>query len=206
MSNTELWDKVCKTDPAATTRVSQRGGFTAIDAYSQIHRATEVFGPVGTGWGWEVEWDHSIAGVISADVRLWYTQDGKRSELPVSGATHLEGQPRQDSDAKKKALTDAITKGLSYLGFNADVFLGKFDDNKYVAEMKAEFHPAAETITEEQARDISTLLKDTGSDLDAFLKWVSTGARNNVAAVERIPAKAYDSCIKALERKQRDHP
>ena len=25
---------------------------------------------------------------------------------------------------------------LSFLGFNADVFLGKFDDNKYVADMK----------------------------------------------------------------------
>ena len=25
-----------------------------------------------------------------------------------------------------------LTKGLSKLGFNADVFMGRFDDNKYV--------------------------------------------------------------------------
>ena len=27
------------------------------------------------------------------------------------------------------------------MGFNADIFLGKFDDNKYVNQMKEEFKP-----------------------------------------------------------------
>ena len=39
-------------------------------------------------------------------------------------------------------MTDAITKALSHLGFNADVFLGKFDDNAYVTAMRAEFDQA----------------------------------------------------------------
>ena len=30
------------------------------------------------------------------------------------------------------SLKKVATKGLSKLGFNADVFMGKFDDNKYV--------------------------------------------------------------------------
>ena len=33
--------------------------------------------------------------------------------------------------------TDARSKALSTLGFNSDIFEGKFDDNKYVAEMRA---------------------------------------------------------------------
>lgn len=37
-----------------------------------------------------------------------------------------------DDDCIKKVQTDAITKGLSRLGFNADVFMGRFDGNKYV--------------------------------------------------------------------------
>jgi hypothetical protein len=40
------------------------------------------------------------------------------------------------NDWSKKVATDALTKGLSLLGFNADVFLGKFEDNKYVQELK----------------------------------------------------------------------
>lgn len=222
MTNTELWDKVCKTDPAATKQFNRGGGFkgTATNATWLAKRATEVFGPMGIGWGIEVVDEEILDGhaiseqdrerIHKVRIKLWYDLDGKKGEVTHFGQTTLVGKnkygPFTDEEAPKKSLTDAMTKCLSMLGFASDVHLGLFDDNKYVAEMKAEFHPAAETITEEQARDINTLLKDTGSDLDAFLKWVSTGARNNVAAVERIPAKAYDSCIKALERKQRDHP
>jgi hypothetical protein len=32
------------------------------------------------------------------------------------------------------AITDGLTKGISHLGFNADVFLGEMDGNKYVAD------------------------------------------------------------------------
>ena len=36
-------------------------------------------------------------------------------------------------------MTDAMTKAFSHLGMSADVFLGKFDDSKYVEQMKQEF-------------------------------------------------------------------
>lgn len=42
-----------------------------------------------------------------------------------------------DEEAPKKSLTDAIGKALSMLGFCADVYLGLFDDNKYVNDRKA---------------------------------------------------------------------
>jgi len=35
--------------------------------------------------------------------------------------------------------TDELSKGLSKLGFNSDVFEGLFDDNKYVQQMMKEF-------------------------------------------------------------------
>jgi hypothetical protein len=44
-----------------------------------------------------------------------------------------------DKDGPKKAITDAKTKALPELGFNADIFLGRFDDNKYLAEVEREF-------------------------------------------------------------------
>ena len=44
-----------------------------------------------------------------------------------------------DDEAPKKAMTDAMTKAFSHLGMSADVFLGKFDDSKYVEQMKQEF-------------------------------------------------------------------
>jgi len=44
-----------------------------------------------------------------------------------------------DDEAPKKAMTDALTKAFSHLGVSADVFLGLFDNNKYVADMKEKF-------------------------------------------------------------------
>ena len=43
-----------------------------------------------------------------------------------------------DSEFAKKSLTDALTKAASWLGFSADIHLGKFDDVRYVQERAAE--------------------------------------------------------------------
>jgi hypothetical protein len=55
------------------------------------------------------------------------------------GATTFVGEDKNgvftDEEAPKKSLTDALTKALSMWGFSADVFLGLYDDNKYVASL-----------------------------------------------------------------------
>jgi hypothetical protein len=137
--NMRIWDAVSKTNPANTKTVNQRGGFTAINANSQIMEATRQFGPIGIGWGY-------IAGdpifhetLLFVQVTLWH---GDRTNTfgPVLGCEEWkDAKGRIDSDAGKKATTDAVTKLLSQLGFNADVFLGLYDDQKYVAELKREF-------------------------------------------------------------------
>ncbi len=138
MENREIWDKVSKTDPNHTKVVDFGRKFNTIDAYSQIEKATEMFGPVGVGWGWtakETITDRYI--LIKCD--FWFKCDGNISRFDTyECAELLSAKGRFDSDAPKKALTGAITKALSYLGFNADVFLGKFDDLKYIQERKAE--------------------------------------------------------------------
>jgi hypothetical protein len=41
-----------------------------------------------------------------------------------------------DDECYKKIQTDALTKALSRLGFNADIFMGLWDDNRYVEQVK----------------------------------------------------------------------
>jgi len=156
--NLSIWRAVEKTDPAHTKQVNQRGGFTAISANYQIMKATETFGPVGIGWGY-------IAGdpifhetLMFVPVTLWH---GDRSNTfgPMLGCEEWkDGKGRIDSDVSKKATTDALTKLLSHLGFNADVFLGRFDDSKYVDQMRKEFaekkpEPDAATLINDEQRD-----------------------------------------------------
>src|SRR5574343_1175306 len=66
MSKTALWEKVCNTDPNYTKEFSRGGGFkgTAINPTYQYMKATEVFGPVGMGWGWRIEKEDYIEGAI----------------------------------------------------------------------------------------------------------------------------------------------
>lgn len=137
--NLRIWNAVSKTNPAHTKKVNQRGGFTSISASYQILAATEQFGPIGIGWGYETLLPIIDQGLIIVCVTIWH---GSRENTfgPIPGCSDLlDHKGKVDSDAPKKAMTDGITKGLSQLGFNADVFLGKFDDNKYVAQMTREF-------------------------------------------------------------------
>ena len=136
IDNMEIWDSVCTTDPDHTKHVGQRGGFTAIDAMYQIQEATKQFGPAGVGWGFDYELIFPPNDTVIASVTLWH--GNKDQTVHQAGQKKLNQSNGPDEDAVKKAITDGLTKCLSYLGFNADVFLGKFDDSKYVEDLRRE--------------------------------------------------------------------
>ena len=169
--NMKLWQSVETTDPKYTTRVNQRGGFTAIGAQYQLRTATETFGPIGYGWGVRDEkierWEDVGLAVYTAI--LWYVREGiaDEHEVPIHSSIKYQSNGRVDDDFFKKVATDALTKGFSKIGFNADVFMGKFDDNKYVNKLtnmngtwKKEVSDAAEKLNKEDKESIMNFLKD----------------------------------------------
>jgi hypothetical protein len=170
IKNTELWDQVCKTDPRHTKKVNQRGGFTAIDAHYQVQRATEMFGPVGIGWGYINGEPIFKEQLVFVPVTLWHGDRANTFGPIYGGAEVISNKGYADNDALKKASTDGLTKALSHLGFNADVFLGKFDDNKYLAEVTREFanadNPAVAKMREFADK---VAMANTVDDLDALL-------------------------------------
>jgi len=175
--NMMVWNAVEKTDPQYTKKVTFGRGFTSIDPQYQIMRMTELFGPVGEGWGYTVEHSTLAAGaalLAVADVKVWIS--AHESYGPVRGLDFIVSEKGKiDEDAPKKAMTDALTKALSHLGLGADVFLGKFDDNRYVAKMNKEFsekNAVAEAKKEENPRlnQIVESIKDckTKAEVDAL--------------------------------------
>lgn len=137
----KLWDAVCQTDPAHTKTVDLGRKFTAIDPMYQIMNATKQFGAAGQGWGWEVtNVTYPPNDTVGVCVRLWHGEKGTHIEQWGQCGLYIDkAATKKDSDCLKKATTDGLTKCLSYLGFNADVFFGRFDDNKYVEEMRNKF-------------------------------------------------------------------
>lgn len=116
--NISLWKGVMRTNPRYTKDMGDLGfGGTAINAEYMIMRATEKFGPVGIGWGWQILEDKMIEGapltekiyegtkfvgkriLRDADgslmfelnhyirIGLWYIKDGKKGIVENFGST-----------------------------------------------------------------------------------------------------------------------
>jgi hypothetical protein len=162
--NMKIWNAVKETDPAHVKTVQQRGGFSAIDAQYTIQRATEQFGAVGAGWGYDVVYDYkhlpNDVVMVVAYVTIWHGKPENKFG-PIAGMNPiLDGKKRVDDDAAKKALTDAITKGLSHLGFSADVFLGMYDDNKYIQAMRDKHTADKEAEHKDRVNEIIESIKN----------------------------------------------
>lgn len=159
--NMQIWDQVEKTDTRFTKKAKVNGqDITSLSGIAMVMKATELFGPVGIGWGWKIIEERFDDGheiyIGEGDKRscigreightlkiaLWFTQDGQRGEIEQYGCTRYQYKTSYgmttDGEAPKKSLTDAIKKALSMLGFSADVFLGLFDDQTYVDQLKEE--------------------------------------------------------------------
>ena len=123
-----LWDAVSETDPAYTRPAEN--GLTSIDAYYKIKKATSQWGPFGAAWGlrdevWStIDRTDGTAAELVLDAMFFYPMGCFKVTV---GASYAPGR-----DLHKMLRTDLLTKALSYLGFCADVFMGEFDDNKYL--------------------------------------------------------------------------
>jgi len=143
MTKMGIWDAVRETDMAFTKPRPGGGNLLTIDAYYQFERATKMFGPVGDGWGWSSTMTPGT-NLCIMEVRFWWKDlpDVNRNEFTVYGACPwMMGRKSGDvldADAPKKALTEALSKALSMLGFSADIYQGKLDRGGYTPpSMKA---------------------------------------------------------------------
>lgn len=187
--NMRLWNSVCKTDPAIT-KGAKIGAMkiTAISPQHQRKKATEIFGAYGIGWGIEPESEKftfnsfgettlvSYSAIMFYKLDTGYMEENKTvltlGRFPINAVIKVaymtqgdNGYLKVDDEYTKKVQTNALTKGLSALGFNSDVFEGKFDDCKYVNNLVQEFaeinKPKVEAITPEQVTAFNAICKNS---------------------------------------------
>ena len=150
-----LWDQVQTTDPEFTKPLKQFGGkFTTVQTMYNCRRATQLWGPAGQGWGTTLHSAETIRGEPLDDngtcamifvvlLSVWW-RDGEEcyDGIKQYGSSFLLKKDRRgivfDDEAPKKAMTDALGKSLSYFGFSGDIYLGMWDDNKYVEGLTQE--------------------------------------------------------------------
>lgn len=178
MDNLKLWKSVETTPPEHVKPATVSGqNRTTVKAIFQKEKATEVFGIQGIKWGVVVGSEtYDRINLSNGEVMLQYTAvmffnyEGDRGEIPIAAAIMesavvKRGKPDQymrvDNEAIKKVRTDAMTKGLSELGFNADIFKGYYDNPNY-SEYAS--NVVGEVIQEQ-------LEKETIDEAEEYAKW-----------------------------------
>lgn len=201
--NLELWNRVEKTNPKYTKKAKVGGNaITSISPQFQIMNVTEQFGSYGSAWGFKnIELDYSLVNTpfkkdktegSYPNIKVVGKEDAfmglvvfkaiffyPNGEFPIINSISLftnNDMSKIDDNFAKKIETDALTKAISKLGFNADIFMGKFDDVRYVEEMKKEFEPKKEvpTLTDLQ---IEATIKAGKETIEACLKAIENGKR-----------------------------
>lgn len=134
MDNFEIWRKVSAV-PAEAQKPIEAGrlkGKTDINPMWRMKVLTEMFGPCGFGWKYEITNQRVIEGAKNevmcfVDVNLYVKNDNEWSEpIPGIGGNIIVASEKNgmynDDDAFKKALTDALSVACKALGIGADVY------------------------------------------------------------------------------------
>jgi hypothetical protein len=202
--NLKIWDNNKTIDPKYTKHVNDAGkqAFTNIDAYYLLQRATEHFGAYGQGFGLkELSIDEvHLGNTILVKLKgIFFYQGG---EFPVFNSLKLmyktsKGYDKIDEDAYKKIITNTIGKALSYLGFGADVYMGKFEDAAYLNEIANDF------ALEEYHGYLSTIRDyiDQAEHKDKVTAWVLKRAA--AERVETITLESAKEIAKLIKQKQK---
>jgi hypothetical protein len=146
--NLKLWKSVETTPPDMTKDVRfGKRHYTTVDPQWQMRVATSLWGPYGKRWGMRnlsytiVETNetdkegHYKSSAIILKAEFFYPCDGEVVSFEILNDDRFKA----DDETLKKLVTNTRSKALSWLGFSADVFMGKFDDTAYVKDLKTKF-------------------------------------------------------------------
>ncbi|CAL9957624.1 exonuclease [Vibrio phage D85] len=231
-TNMIIWNKVCDSDASALKDAQVSGQkIKSINGTSVFKKATEVFGPLGEGWSYDIIKDEFIQGapvlnsasaiianemMHTIQIQIWYMHNEKKITMPPQyGHTpfvqRTSNGPKTDFDAPKKSLTDAIKKSLSMLGFNADVFLGDWDDVTGAQLQAIQVADKSEKREEKDAKHFETLVDEAKDAIENELPKIKTSrlltnfknkwlrkAANEAGLIRRIDA----ACVTRLEEIQ----
>lgn len=140
MNNMQIYEAARAVPPEAQ-KAFDNGSFkgTDINPMWRIKKLTELFGPCGIGWYYEVVSErsetHHDQTMAIVDLNLYIKMDGEWSK-PIFGTggnllvRPTKSGPRASDEGYKMALTDALSVACKALGIGADIYFGK-DKTKY---------------------------------------------------------------------------
>ena len=145
MGNLDLYNKARVVPQEAQKKITggRLNGFTDINPMWRIKMLTELFGPAGIGWYYEIIDKRVEEGALEekvaiVDINLFVKHEGEWSKpIQGTGGSMLVAKERNglytSDECFKMALTDAISVSCKALGVGADIYYDK-DRSKYDGE------------------------------------------------------------------------
>ena len=205
--NMVIWEALKKVPKECLKPIKggRLNGMSSIDPQWRLQAMTHHFGPVGSGWKYEIVSKDTFPGsdgniIAVVDVNLFYKIGELWSDpIPGTGGSMLVSKEKNglhtSDEAFKMALTDALSVSMKALGVAADIYLGAFDGSKY-ADTSDLTRSAIEFITESQAADIQSLISETNTDKEKFLVYFKA------KKIEEITTDRHAEAIRLLECKR----
>ena len=179
MENLDIYEE-CRMVPKNAQKPISAGrlkGKTDINPMWRIKKLTELFGPCGIGWYYDVDkkWTEEAGGEIAAfvDINL-YIKSGEEWSKPIHGtggsmlAANEKGGLHLSDECYKMATTDAISVACKQLGIGADVYWNA-DSTKYSAAGQPA-QPGPGKATEPMLKQIESICKKHGTTPEQVCK------------------------------------
>jgi hypothetical protein len=193
--NMQWWDKL-KQPPASALKQIQAGrlkGKSDINPQWRYQVLTQLFGPCGVGWKYEIvkTWreEGSDGQVFAfADILLYVREVDNlwSNPIPGSGGSMLIAKEssglHSNDEAYKMAITDALSVACKMLGVAADIYAGRWDGERYVQEDA--------TINVEKQVELQSLVDETETDLKKLLDYAGVSNINQIITSQYEEIKA----------------
>lgn len=141
MNNMELFENFRSVPDWAKKPISggRMNGKTDISPMWRIQVLTEVFGPCGYGWRYEIVSQRlepagkEIKAFVDINLFVKWGETWSEAIPGIGGNTFMDAKGYVSDECYKMALTDAISVAAKALGVGADVYMGS-DTTKYSRE------------------------------------------------------------------------
>jgi len=201
--NLKIWNQ-CKQPPKSALKRIVAGrlkGKTDINPQWRYQVMTEIFGPCGVGWKYEIVrvWyeEGSDKQVFAfAEVHVYIRENGEWSDpIPGVGGSMLVTAERSglhsSDEGYKMAVTDALSTALKMLGVAADIYAGAWDGTKYITKEVKD-----KPISNEQVSTLAQLITETDTDSEVFCNHFGIDVPSN------LPASRFAEAVWGLEAKK----
>lgn len=182
--NLRFYSQACDVpkDALKEIKAGRLRGMSDVNPMWRMKRMTEIFGPVGFGWRYEISrlWSEVFGEEVKCFCNvLLYVRDPETKEwsepIPGNGGSSLvtreKGGAYVNDEGYKMALTDALSIAMKPLGIGANIWYGPkatgHNESKYEAATRAQQDSLPEQQTQQGRGPAGVAF--TGEQLQAAL-------------------------------------